>query len=91
MFQTRIFFPGPLSLWNWEFVTTCDGAVPTTACEGVVPTATTEDVRPKEMGRYRKSYELGGQARVIGRPMGVGKLIQNRGVWALGLKPPTAH
>ena len=57
------------------FVTACDGVVPTTTCGKAVPTAAIEDVRPREMGRYRRSYELGGQARVIKVPMGVGMMI----------------
>jgi hypothetical protein len=66
---TKIFFQ-TIELWTRKFVTTCGVAVPTTVYERVVPTTTTEGVRPREMGRYRKSYELGGQARVIRMPLG---------------------
>ncbi len=57
------------------FVTTCDGAVPTTACERVVPTATTEDVRPREMGRYGKVMSLGDKQGLIRWAMGIVGLI----------------
>jgi len=43
--------------------------------KGLFPTATTEGVRPREMGRYRRSYELGGQARVIRMSLGIGIMI----------------
>jgi len=59
--------------------------------ERVVPTATTEDVRPTELGRYRKSYELGGQARVIRKSMGIDSMVKNRGGEHLVLKPPIVH
>ena len=53
--------------WTWKFVTTWDVAVPTTAYWSAVPTTATDGVRPRELGRYRKSYELGGQVRSEGQ------------------------
>ena len=60
---------------DMEVVTACGVAVPTTVHGRVVPTTTTDDVRPRELGRYGISYELGGQARVIRTPKGIGRMI----------------
>ena len=59
--------------------------MPTTAHGKVVPTATIEGVRPRELGRNGMSYELGGQARVIRMPMGIGRMIKIGGSGQLGL------
>jgi hypothetical protein len=69
-----------MCLWKRKFATTCIAAVPTTANGCAVPTTATEGDRSRDFGSYQElSYELGGQARGIIEPMGVGKVIGNRG------------